>query len=52
MRLNLKNTYEKGMIQQHFKTNGYFDPVTRQNVNPDFLYPNRGLKKASEDFVA
>ena len=46
------NTYERSMIEQHFKTNGYFDPVSRQNVNPDFIYPNRNLKKASEDFVA
>ena len=31
---------------------GAFDPITRQQVDPNVLIPNHMLKKAGEDFLA
>ena len=28
-------TYEKAEIMKHFEKNGNFDPMTREEVNPD-----------------
>ena len=44
-------TYEKSMIQQHFNTNGNFDPMTREEVNTKFLTINKHIKNATEDFL-
>ena len=46
------HTYEKVMIEKHFKLVGAFDPITRQEVDPSVLIPNHMLKKASEDFLS
>ena len=40
------------MIVKHFNMSGAFDPVTRQQVDPDVLIPNHMLKKASQDFLS
>ena len=39
------------MITLHFEKNGYFDPVTRDEVDPKIMIPNIHLKKASDDFL-
>ena len=39
------------MIVKHFNMSGAFDPVTRQQVDPNVLIPNHMLKKASQDFL-
>ena len=46
------HTYEKAMIEKHFQMSGAFDPITRQQVDPNVLIPNHMLKKAGEDFLA
>jgi len=45
------HTYERDMISKHFKMNGAFDPITRQEVDPSVMIPNHMLKKASENFL-
>ena len=45
------HTYEKDMITKHFKTNGGFDPITRQEVDITVLIPNLMLKKASQEYL-
>ena len=40
-------TYEKCEIMKHFKTNGNFDPMTREEVDPSVLLPNKHLKHAT-----
>lgn len=44
-------TYEKSQIIKHFKVNGNFDPLTRQEVNPTILIENQSIKQATQDFV-
>lgn len=44
-------TYEKESIIKHFETNGNFDPMTREDVNPAILIPNKSLKYASQDYL-
>ena len=44
-------TYEKTMIQQHFSTNGNFDPMTREEVDVKYLVLNKHIKSATEDFL-
>lgn len=34
-------TYEKAEILKHFKMNGNFDPMTREEVNPNVLILNK-----------
>lgn len=45
-------TYEKQQIQLHFKQNGNFDPLTREEVDPDILIPNKNIKHAIQEFLA
>jgi len=40
-------TYEKEQIQRHFKVNGSFDPLTREEVNPNVLILNKNIKQAT-----
>lgn len=44
-------SYEREAIKKHFKTNGFFDPVNREAVNPDILIENKNLKSAIELFL-
>jgi hypothetical protein len=37
-------TYEKAVIEQHFKVNGNFDPMTREEVGKICLTPNHSIK--------
>lgn len=43
-------TYEKSAIEDHFKTNGFIDPITRSTVSGK-LYSNRALKLAVDYFM-
>lgn len=45
-------TYEKAQIIQHFKVNGNFDPLTREEVDPNLLIPNRNIKQATQEFLS
>ena len=44
-------TYEKSEIKRHFERNGNFDPITRQEVNPEVLIKNIHIKHATADFL-
>lgn len=44
-------TYERSQIIKHFEKNGNFDPMTREEVNPAILIPNKSLKYASQEFL-
>lgn len=44
------HTYEREVIEDHFKKNGYIDPFTRSNVRPN-LYPNHSVKQGVEEFL-
>jgi len=44
-------TYEKELIKRHFEVNGAFDPLTREEVNPEMLILNKNLKQATQDFL-
>ena len=44
-------TYEKSEIERHFKINGNFDPLTREEVDPKVLIQNKNLKHAIEEFL-
>lgn len=45
-------TYEKQQILLHFKTNGNFDPLTREEVKTTDLIINRNIKQAIQEFLA
>lgn len=46
-------TYEKDTIIQSLNTTGNFDPVTRQEINPnDPLISNKALKQATDHFLS
>ncbi|KAL4466064.1 hypothetical protein ABPG74_004301 [Tetrahymena malaccensis] len=44
------HTYEKVVIEDHFKKNGYIDPFTRASIRPN-LYPNHAIKQGVEEFL-
>ncbi|KAG0738980.1 hypothetical protein G6F57_000187 [Rhizopus arrhizus] len=44
-------TYERQSLLDHFKRNGYFDPITRKPCKEDNLVPNLSLREAIEDFL-
>ncbi|KAG1472270.1 hypothetical protein G6F56_001636 [Rhizopus delemar] len=44
-------TYERQSVLDHFKRNGYFDPITRKACNETHLVPNLSLREAIEDFL-
>ena len=44
------HTYEREVVEDHFKRNGCIDPVTRHSVE-QYLYPNLGIKQAVEGFL-
>jgi STIP1 homology and U-box containing protein 1 len=43
-------TYEKSAIEDHFKTNGFTEPISRAKMNTK-PYPNQALKNAVLDFL-
>ncbi|CAD8121055.1 unnamed protein product [Paramecium sonneborni] len=43
--LNSGLTYDKNSIQKHFKQNGYFDPITRESIDPLGLIQNIQLQQ-------
>lgn len=45
-------TYEKREILRHFQYNGNIDPLTREEVDPRVLIPNKNIKQAIQDFLA
>jgi STIP1 homology and U-box containing protein 1 len=44
-------TYEREQIQLHFKMNGNFDPLTREEVNPEVLIVNKNIKQAAQEYL-
>ena len=44
-------TYEKSEILKHFQTNGNFDPLNRDQVDPKILITNYNIKHATEEFL-
>lgn len=45
-------TYEKAHILEHLKRRGKFDPITRQELTEDQLYPNLTIKEAVDSYRA
>ncbi len=43
-------TYEKSALEDHFKTNGFIEPISRKKLNSQ-PYSNVALKIAIEDFL-
>lgn len=43
-------TYEKSAIEDHFQTNGYTEPISRQPLKGK-VYPNVSLKNAIQAFL-
>ncbi|EGR28168.1 u-box domain protein [Ichthyophthirius multifiliis] len=44
------HTYEKSVLDEHFKKNGFVDPITRQKINKN-LYPNLSIKQGIQEFL-
>ncbi|CAO0798008.1 unnamed protein product [Mucor circinelloides] len=44
-------TYERQSLLDHFKRNGYFDPISRRPCTEKQLVPNLSLREAIEDFL-
>lgn len=44
-------TYEKSIILDHLDRNGKFDPLTKQPLNPDQLYPNLAIKNSVCSYI-
>ncbi|KAI8971874.1 hypothetical protein BDF20DRAFT_703632 [Mycotypha africana] len=44
-------TYERQSLLDHFKRNGYFDPISRNPCRETDLIPDRSLRDAIEDFL-
>ncbi|ORM39787.1 Glycerol-3-phosphate dehydrogenase [Babesia sp. Xinjiang] len=44
-------TYERELLEQHFKCNGEFDPVTREPCSSKSIYPNYSIKEAIDLFL-
>lgn len=45
-------TYERKCIEEHLRSNGHFDPVSRKPLGPHQLVPNLAMKAAVEAFLA
>ncbi|CAG8538345.1 16046_t:CDS:1, partial [Acaulospora morrowiae] len=45
-------TYERVHLNEHFKRNGHFDPLSRRQFEESQLYPNLALKEAIEEFLS
>ncbi len=37
-------TYEGQMLKHHLETNGNIDPITREPISKDQIYPNVNIK--------
>lgn len=44
-------TYEKAIILEHLNKNGQFDPLTRNSLHPNDLYPNLAIKNSVNTFI-
>jgi len=44
-------SYEASTLAQHFKTNGLFDPITRDAVEPGQVIPNVRLRGATQAYL-
>ncbi|KAK1442146.1 E3 ubiquitin-protein ligase CHIP [Babesia gibsoni] len=44
-------TYERKLLEEHFKCNGEFEPVTREPCSMKQVYPNYSIKEAIEIFL-
>lgn len=38
------NSLDSSSLQLYFKTNGYKDPITRMDLQPQWLFPNHSLQ--------
>lgn len=45
-------SYERKAIMEHFKKNGWTDPISRESLDPKSLYPNIGLRDAVKEFLS
>ncbi|GAB2234636.1 hypothetical protein Droror1_Dr00003893 [Drosera rotundifolia] len=45
-------TYERAVILEHLQKVGYFDPITREPLDPSQLISNFAIKEAVEAFLA
>lgn len=43
-------SYEKKILFQHFSSNGYYEPITRADVNQQPLMINTSLKKVINNY--
>ncbi len=44
-------TYEKSILIEHFNKTGYFDPVTRKEIDPDRLIANKTIEEMTQLFI-
>lgn len=44
-------TYEKSLILAHLSNNGPFDPMTKQTLSAEQLYPNLAVKNSVNQFI-
>jgi len=45
------HTYERAPILENLRKTGHFDPVTREPISIDYIYPNLNIKQAIESFL-
>jgi len=45
------HSYERAVLMEHLRKNGLFDPVTRDPISMEHIYPNLNLKQAIETFL-
>jgi STIP1 family protein 1 len=44
-------TYEHKVVTEHFEKNGHTDPVTREPINIESVFPNLSVKQATAAFL-
>ena len=45
-------TYEKAVLLEHLQKNGKFDPVSREPLNENQVYPNLLVKEQAAKFIS
>ena len=45
------NTYEQDAITRHFESVGFFDPITNEEVDKNFIRENKNLKASVDQFL-
>jgi len=44
-------TYERSALLEHLRKTGHFDPITREPISADHVYPNLNIKQSIEAFL-